>query len=217
MQETIGLIRTPEPMADESPHGYLLRLADANGMALQTLIELATQKSEYVATVGWDYQLLQPLLGDLALPRDFGYRPARYIRGSMLLRGQPIASRHLGMYKARFCPRCVEELGYIPTVWDLKAYVACTVHGTMMLKYCPVCGQRIKVRRTGLITCNCSADLRRATPDPAPPELLALCEVLSAKVSRDSRNLTIARALGAFHESHSALYDVPRIPFGKKS
>jgi len=86
-----------------------------------------------------------------------------------------------------------------------------------MLKYCPVCGKRIKVRRTGLITCNCSADLRRATPDPAPPELLALCEVLSAKVSRDSRNLTIARALGAFHESHSALYDVPRIPFGKKS
>lgn len=182
-KSTFGLVRTPEPMGDESPHGYLLRLADANGMSLQRLIELATRKSEYVATVGWNFQLLQPLLGKLDLPPSFGYRPEKYVRGRLVLQGHRLNTVCVDTLKARICPICVETLGYVPAAWDLKHFIACPTHGVMMLQHCEACGHRIRYRRTALQMCDCGADLRTAKLLCAPRELVGLCEILRAKVS----------------------------------
>lgn len=195
-QETIGLIRTPEPISDESPCGYLLRLAEANGMTLQTLIDLATQRSEYVATVGWDYQQLQPLLGDLTLPSNFGYRPEKYVRGRLVFQGHRLNAAYVDTLKARICPICIETLGYVPAIWDLEQFIACPVHGVMLLQHCEACGDRIRYRRTALQICKCGADLTTARSLCAPRELIALCAILQAKVSGSNHPIVAAVECG---------------------
>lgn len=193
------LPRTPGPRSEESPAGYLLRLAQVNGYAgTSTLIEMIEGHPEHIPTPGWDYRKLQLVLGmQQILPRGFGYRSAeKYVRGTVSLLGQNLTSRHLGLRKARVCTQCIEELGYIPAAWDLKAYVACPIHGQMMLKHCASCGNRIRMNRAALLRCRCGADLRQMQPEPATKSLIALMEVLHANVTKQSGCLVVAHGNG---------------------
>lgn len=190
---------TPPAFADESPRSYLIRLSEANGYpSSQPLIQLLGETPQYVVTAGWDYEHLSSVLGQACeLPLGFGYRmPGKQARECGLLLGHRIQTRHLGLNKSRICVECVLELGYVPASWDLKAFLACPVHGLLLLKHCPACGARIKHRRPGLLTCLCGADFRNASHEPAPAPLTALCEVLDAVVRRDGSRLLQAHGLG---------------------
>lgn len=191
-------MRTPGPELDESPIGYAVRLSETNGYHKSSiLVGLVENRSEYIITIGWDYQRLNRVLGARQLPPDFGYGPkstCRHINASLL--GRPIHSRHLGVLKARICVPCIKELGYAPAKWDLKAFVACPVHGLMMLKYCRACGRRIRCMRPGLLRCNCGADLTESTQEIAQPALVGLSEILEARVERKSKGCIVARACG---------------------
>ena len=137
---------TPTPFPRESPAGYLIRLAERNGLhGSGELMGLIGGDPERRPGVGWDYRGLQPLLGPMqCLPANFGYRdPSGHGRSRASLCGHQIWARHLDVKYTRICPECIKDLGYTPAVWDLKSYVACHVHGTLMLKYCTKCGERI--------------------------------------------------------------------------
>jgi TniQ len=193
------LSRTPGPYSNESPAGYLLRLAAANGyVGTSVLVEIMEERAGHVLTPGWDYGKLQSLLGPRQiLPSDFGYRPVgSYVRGAVSLMGHSLYSRHLGITKARICTQCIEEIGYMPAVWDLKAYVACPIHGCMMLKRCGSCGVRILTNRPAPLQCRCGADLRHTKVEPAPRSLIALMEVLHAKVMGQGECLVTAYSAG---------------------
>lgn len=176
---------TPAPYPWESPYGYLLRLSEANGhTGIRVLIKQVESDPNYVVTVGWDYRKLALLLGPLqVLPDGFGYRARRYVRGRALLHDKPVSARHLGLTRARVCPHCIKDLGYIPAYWDLKAYVACHVHGCMMLKTCSSCGRRVKYFRNGIGKCGCGHDFRDEMTQAAPEELVAISEMLSVLVT----------------------------------
>jgi hypothetical protein len=146
------------------------------------IASLASGRTEVVPTVGWDFGQIGSLLGDVNLPDSFGYRTKKYVRGTVQVDGHVINARHVGTYKARVCPECLEAFGFFPSHWDLKAYVACDIHGTMMLKNCSACGERIMVRRTSLLHCKCGADIRCAKADAAPANLLPLMKLLRLKV-----------------------------------
>lgn len=191
------LVRTPAPHLQESPIGFLLRLAEANGFEdVKPLTVLATQRAEYFITVGWDYEKLRPLLGEEGLPKNYGYRSKIYTRGRGRLEGHPIATHHLGIIRSRICPDCVQTLGYIPSTWDLKAYLACHIHGRMMLKLCPSCGIRLTYRRRGLLLCKCGSSFANAELPHAPRELIAVSELLHAKVTGDRQMLAACIELG---------------------
>ncbi len=192
-------MRTPRPHPDESPRAYLTRLAEANGYGSpSTLIELLHGSDSYVISSGWEYSRLQHILGDKCpLPADFGYRlPGRTTREGGQLLGHQVHFRHLGLSKARVCVQCVEELGYVPAKWDLKAYVACPLHGCMMLKHCAACGTRIRHARAGLATCRCGAAFRTMRCEMASAELLAICELVDASASGNRENVLHAFQLG---------------------
>jgi len=191
------LLRSPAPNKFESPIGYLLRLTETNGYSRPTIItNMAMKKASYVVTVGWDFRRLQPLLGKVKLPDGFGYRPARYVRGRGSIQGHGLSTSHIGMVRSRVCPQCVKELGYIPSTWDLKAYIACHVHKCMMLKHCPKCKKRITNERSGLLICQCGFDFSKAENVIAKPELCAISEVLHAQVTGDGRELIVSKEIG---------------------
>lgn len=192
-------MRTPGPVSDESPRSYLLRLSEANGYeGCSAIIDCVGPSSDYVVTAGWDYSKLQPLLGPcVALPSSLGYHMnGRGSRGTASLLGNSIRAGHLGLTRARLCVQCVMERGYVHAACDLKAYTACPTHGTMMLKNCHICGKRILYARRGLLVCQCGANLRDARAEPAPPELLAVCEVLHAKLHGSRDCVCVAEVLG---------------------
>lgn len=193
------LMRTPAPVVDESPRAYLIRLSEMNGYESPfALIDLLHEGSLQQVTSGWDYSQLTAILGShCQLPPDFGYRsPGVKVREHGQLLGNAIQTRHLGLYKARVCASCLRELGYVPAVWDLKAYLACPTHGHLMLKYCASCGTRVTYRRPGVATCTCGADLRDQHVEAAPPALVAFCEVLHALATGSSGCVVQAQYLG---------------------
>lgn len=191
--QPIPLMRTPAVIPLESPVGYLLRLANANGFrGIGRLLPLLGVDREYVITMGWNFDPLRPLLGAQSLPDGFGYKRGANARGAINLQGHASASEHVGFRTARVCPDCLTESAHIRGEWDLKAYVACHRHGRMMLKCCDACGQRISAFRCSLTHCNCGKDLRAAEFKPAPDVLLALMEVLHAKVTGSQGDLKAA-------------------------
>lgn len=192
-------MRTPGPYADESPRAYVVRLSEENGYDCPAVLhELLEGSCQYRITVGWSFDKLQAVLGPLQiLPKSFGYQAAkkRAREGASLL-GQEVHPKHLGLRKARICPTCVKEIGYVPAAWDLKAFIACPIHGRMMLKYCSTCNRRIQYNRPGLLTCSCGADLSAGEMDFAPPHLVALMEILLTKVSGNRECLQSAYTCG---------------------
>jgi len=190
---------TPTPFPRESPAGYLIRLAERNGLrGSPALVGLVGGDAERIPGIGWDYRELQPLLGPMqCLAANFGYRdPSKHGRNRASLCGHLIWARHLDVIKPRICPQCVRELGYAPAAWDLKSYVACHVHGTLMLKHCTSCGNRLTNGRKGLLTCSCGADLSCMEAPVAPPGLLALAEVLWGVIYREESVVVVARQMG---------------------
>lgn len=193
------LMRTPLPQSNESPIGYLIRLSEANGYPKTSVIaDMAQQSDEYQITLGWDFNKLQAPLGPLAkLPPSFGYGMSRGKRNvTVRLQSQRLPSAHVGLQKSRICVQCIEELGHAPAAWDLKAFVACPVHGCMMLKYCSACGARIRWQRPGLLICKCGAKLKTTGTQLAPRALVGLCEILEAKVHGQGRGFIVATACG---------------------
>lgn len=194
-----ALPSTPTPFPRESPAGYLIRLAERNGLrGSPALVALVGGDAERVPGIGWNYRDLQPLLGPMqCLAADFGYRdPAKHGRNRASLCGHIIWARHLDVVRTRICPQCIKELGYTPAAWDLKSYVACHVHGTLMLKHCLSCGGRVTNGRRGLLTCSCGADLSAMQPPVAPSGLLAIAEMLWAVTYRDESVTLVARQMG---------------------
>lgn len=182
----IPLLRTPLPYSDESAVGYLLRLANRNGHSgIRAILSMLGFHSSYVLTLGWDYSALEAILGGKKLPPSFGYRQGSDARGKVNMLGALVAAEHVGIMRARVCPSCLSELGYIPGAWDLKAYAACHIHRTLMLKFCNDCGERIKVLRRNICTCECGADLRKQMTAPAPGVLIAMSEILASKLGSD--------------------------------
>lgn len=177
------LVVTPAPHPLESPMGYLSRLAESNGLRVDALVERAMLRSEYVPTLGWDYSRIGPILGQRRLAANYGYRLSNGAKGACKLGEHRVASHHVDVVKARVCPECLRDRRYVPIAWDLRAYVACHVHARYMLKSCPGCRARIRARRSRLNVCRCGYDFCSAPRETAPKELVAISELLWAKVT----------------------------------
>ncbi|MBA4341651.1 MAG: hypothetical protein C0423_05795 [Methylibium sp.] len=67
------------------------------------------------------------------------------------------------------CSLCLSELGFARAVWDLSAYTACHVHGTILFDHCGQCGRGLSPDRPALDVCSCGrylvADMAQADPD----------------------------------------------------
>lgn len=159
----------PRPFFDELSHGFLARVAFANGYETPAQLwtalhfkdkrtadflrnNLMLPKSEWSSLSGpWPrYCNFEDLLPD-------GLNRADYINGSF-----------------RWCPQCLANMPYLRSAWGLKFCVTCPDHGVYLLGACPRCHRAQKTENFCYLRCTCGQPLLACGCSKASDEVLAL-------------------------------------------
>lgn len=179
-----ALIVRPKPGRTEGPKGYLLRLAEANCLHPQDLVQMGAAFSP-----SWLEK--NRLLPGPTLDPDL---IAWVTRVAEQLEGKPRIWNHR---QARFCPLCLAEDPTWQAGWELLFHDACPTHGVWLIDECTSCGLPIGWNREHLLRCSCGADLRREVFKSAPDSVCHLSEQLSSKLAgrQTDRGLQILEGL----------------------
>lgn len=175
------LVRTPKPRSLESFRGYLLRLAETNGLSSPTpILKLAGVKTVNLRYVEHPVEVLSKVTGHdlslfLHLPLTHPISKIQQVSGHAVSKGYSILSR------SKICPCCIKEQGFAPAYWDLIAVEGCYKHQQTLISKCPQCNLNLSYDRPGLLTCNCGADLTSLNGNPISQEELEFLKIIHAK------------------------------------
>ena len=181
----------PNPYPDECLSGYLLRLAEANGLnqmkeLTQDLFPMWSRPAQ-TALLRWEYPMdtwgripmrTQISSTDLkrmtVLPWLEKFRAAPvlarpgYLGPGHFLRG--IVAPYL-----QLCPLCLQAQPYIRLLWRLAAVHVCLQHRCLLQAHCHQCGSplsAIEPDQHNLYCTVCNADLRQLPVVEAPQDVL---------------------------------------------
>lgn len=169
------------PVAGESARGYLLRLSSANGLRNPAMLRGALKIPNMFYVSAAECGRLLDAVGGGKMPPGFAYEATADNRFLIEFGSTQIPRIVLNTTKPRVCPECIIARGIAPQLWDIKPYVACHIHGRLLVDACGQCNRHLSWDRRGLIKCVCGADLRSPT-QPASPDLVAISTLLAAKV-----------------------------------
>ncbi|WP_370170460.1 TniQ family protein [Sphingobium abikonense] len=169
----------PLPHKWENIHGYLRRLAAANGIGQMDFFRRVAKLRAISASQ--DDASLQPLTEITGLTlEDFEHMRWRPVNGSginnqhVIMLGQPVRISVLSAVRMRFCPACLAEGGddhrrILRSLWSIFHVTACPLHQSMLVDTCdaPTCGRTFQHRSASAPwSCTCG---RRMTDVVAPP------------------------------------------------
>ena len=185
------LIVTPPRHDDESPFGYALRLADANGYGSPRIVrklmaERVGKAVRLAPELSADRDILRELekLADLprsSLKASSWNRIASAAGPYFNIRGAVIPNDALMTSHAQVCPQCLDESGYLREDWELSAVTICPVHHVALIDKCPSCGKLLHVARIPVTTCSCcQADLCTIETEKVEAAEIALMQDIAA-------------------------------------
>lgn len=181
-----GLPIRPRPGIAESRHGYLVRVANANGYGSLTRLcaALKTTHRRTEEVILQSLNLTKDELGNLEGPWPW------YFRYEDIL--------HDGLCKAdyltelfRWCPQCLAEGPYLRAKWAVKFCVTCLTHEAYLIDSCPSCQRRQKIEHF-CTRCTCGQSLSNCKSLQAPSGVLELQSALIAR-SRQYEALNLPR------------------------
>ena len=198
---------SPAPVAGESVHGYVRRLARSNGhVTLTTFLRalgLAGGFGPGSADVYWGR--LSACTGrsasELAPMRWQAMRTDAGVRVTFL--GHLLTSAFVHAVSMRVCPACLREDGNRRDFWALAHVVACPQHETILVEACPRCGRLFSPAAVGAMDgCVYGGAPTEAEPVEAPRFALAAAanlamlvgEVLATGVARPEAVSTVPPA-----------------------
>lgn len=167
----------PKSIHDESPIGYLVRLAEEN--AYDGYSWLFDNQSERYKTIK-----LADFDGFLRNQLWCGYKDNLYRKELLSL-----SDKHLSLMKIRFCPLCLQENNYWKVEWHQRIYVACPDHKVWMIEDCPNCGKPFEVRHSKLSQCECEFDFRESNVTTTSEDVLTLMRFLRGDDNELGREL----------------------------
>ncbi len=180
------LLRTPQPLAGESYRGYILRLSAANLCADPALLFMHAGMAR-----GDTRAPIQPtvLLATLTARNVDAYRNITYESESMpqwfrSISGHQISKFSLNLKRPKICIECIQELGYIPSRWDLRVMNVCHLHKRMLIKVCSKCEKKLNWFRPGLLICKCNSVITDKGEVEESAALLDLMKVVSSVIDR---------------------------------
>jgi DNA-binding XRE family transcriptional regulator len=180
----------PAPYPGECLSGYLLRLAEANGLPHfgQLISDLfpTWQKAAQISLLRWEY----PLNAWGRIPLRAQVSPTALERTTVLpwiakFRALPEMTRpgHLGPGHflrgivhphLQICPLCLQAQPYVRLLWRLVPIRACVRHGCLLQTHCHQCGaplSAIGVHHRHLRCPTCDADLRQTPVVDVPQDM----------------------------------------------
>lgn len=161
----------PQPFPLEAAHGYLSRVAVANGF------QNHRQLSHALAAHGEPADLLG--LSEKAWSRLLGPLPKGWGKVGNL-GGLDVSGYTQAL---RWCGACLDESRYFRGVWSIKLYCVCPRHHAFLRDRCPTCGcpQRYPENASWRCTCGSRLDADDDVIVP-PPTLVRLTSALEAAV-----------------------------------
>lgn len=195
--QTPFLVR-PSPYSQESPLGYILRVAEDNGWTShESLVRQVPATAEGKATYIWQVATSDPRMQEIErlLVKPAG-SVAELAYGNVS-QGR-VTERHFrhtvlpaDMFEfgaARFCPQCLEASPHRRDLWDIAPLQSCAEHGLLLQLHCPHCGARQKWTATGTTTCGkCFGSLLNAPREEAPAGLRWLAGMAAALLDGSER------------------------------
>lgn len=164
------VIHRVEPYPHEDVIGFLMRVATRNHAAGPGEL-LARVTGSPTAAV--DIDDVQGLAQYCRLTASEAANLSGIVRRGA---GQAIAWRIAGEWitksafvtphRAKICPRCLAEHGYISGAWELTFYTVCAEHGLQLVTRCPSCKRALKWERRHVDRCGCGCDLTQAESNP---------------------------------------------------
>ncbi len=182
-QPSLAVERSVVP--GESGMGFLLRLAHANALSLQTLRRLAGISSPRILTsadapvlalkLGLEASVLRDILVSREPKRS---RWATRIGPHLFLQPGLLRTRH-----PQVCIECIHRTGHCAAVWDCALYTVCHLHVKTMTDVCLSCRRRLTWERPSIDVCGCGGYLKEADPLPLPFASLRLSSWLAENFS----------------------------------
>lgn len=163
----------PTPLEGESWPGYLLRLANSNGLRgltpLSGFLGLSTERFLRANIYDVSACLGLPNVCDCDRESDNnGYRG------------------HLKM-RTRICPQCLDadETPYIRASWDSPIKLHCEHHRKVLLDACPDCHRHLSYSRGWIDKCPCGSQLSRWKSTSSEAWMRDLYEIVEASGTVD--------------------------------
>lgn len=158
----------------EAAMGFLTRVANKNGITFSRLKQLGVMFDPAI--------LAKALSWDRVAPPDSS---VQYIaKLAELRRAVPAAWLSAG---ARCCPLCLQEQQYWSSEWELRQYVACTIHKCWLTDRCSACNEKISWVRKSLLRCDCGATFADGQSTSAPSKVIKLSALVASKL-RDTHD-----------------------------
>ena len=187
-------VRIP-PLDSESLRGFLMRVADQNGLTgIDRLM---------IDVVGGARLPITPrraqLLADYCrcdVPEFFQLFGVEY-RSEDGGRKWQIADQwvtkdyFIRAGRPAICPDCLRSEGFLRGQWDLTFYAACSLHRRRLIEVCPACCRPLSAHRARIDACNCGHSFLsdETSPDPVE-EALWLASLIDWRVANTVQRAT---------------------------
>lgn len=158
------------PIKGESLPGFMIRLAERNGVSRpQTIAKaLGSPYSTLQAAALGPFDLL-PVSDGAGVPIEtlasMTYWPTGHGNELGFL-DATIDPEMISLKHRKACPACLSEEPFHRAVWDLRLVTACPVHQVRLISTCQECDRRLRWHTASIANCLCGADLRRVSTEP---------------------------------------------------
>lgn len=161
-------IIAPKCYYDESPKGYLLRLAEVNAYNSYKWLITINGSTAYNKMLSQTeaYKLLKDLSWS-------GFNNAYYVARVCHYPIESISSNNI-----RYCPLCLKENNYFRIHWQMKTAFICLKHKVWLKDCCPSCEEPVKYNRSLLGRCYCGAILANQAVKGIPHSVYLLQQYL---------------------------------------
>lgn len=172
----------PPIYKDESPLGYLVRVAELNRYSSFRWLNQGTK----VLNVGSSRDLYSNLASAEWTKCDLD---------NVLVKDVFTAEkRHLIVKKLRFCPLCIRQYGYYKMHWQYRAAIACVEHEIWLHDACHYCGKDVAQRNTRIRLCDCGFDITDVDVERVSDEVLLMQLFLEGATEPKDTNLPLLKA-----------------------
>ena len=158
------------PIKGESLPGFMIRLAERNGVSTpQTIAKALGSPYSTLQAAALGPFNLQPVSDGADVPIETLASMTYWHTGSGNEVGfleVTVDQEMISLKHRKACPSCLSEESFHRAVWDLRLVTACPVHQVRLICTCQECGRRLRWQTAGIANCLCGADLRRASTEP---------------------------------------------------
>lgn len=198
------------PIKGESLMGFVLRMSLANHVdGIQWLGRLMKKErifhlsKQHVPTIAWIFGATVDSFENTTISQITKHQDtywdfySHFISRSYLMRHRT----------PQICPKCVEELGYIKKVWDLRAVTTCPHHRILLQDRCEGCGKYISWSRHSIFACSCHFDLRYSRTEQIPKEESQIAENIELIFDGCAHNLSVPNGVSPHNLLNSLSID----------